>query len=489
MRRFVISLLFCVIFALFSFVSVFAQMQQQEAAGIVSEEEQPAAEDPPVTTLTVPGTEQSKVPSASGFTAKVEISTNLVQFYNQDIRNDTFIEEAEMPREESVYFLRNPNYDDLDFNVAYNDPEGRFGAQINFAFGALLETHFTTGDIFGWAKISPYFRGKLGKFTERVVEKIGGDKDLGVMLFEISNSDLVINTSDSLGLGSDIIGFIPTGYLPLGNFGELAVSGFLAPNEYYLGRKINNAADQSGSTMPTIVPAYATYKFGGSLKYTFPDWGTLGAAYRTYHTIAGEGVELGNVFHDYGFYAIVTLPMLTGLKIGLGYSGHLDYREEIDRDDEIYAPIQNAIHLDVTYQNVIPGLSLGLYNNLSFYTLAKEDTIGYLVTASSLFEDVKSTVWYNELSASYMITKALTATLMVRNYYAELLNYQGVRGKNYGKEVFIVEALARYNITEKVQVRGGLKFEMTKYNTPLLSLVMKNDNNAFSIPIGIIVSW
>jgi hypothetical protein len=432
----------------------------------------------------------------NGFSAKVDIDTNLVQFYHQDIKNDTFVANSLLPREDSVYFMRNPNYDDVDFDVSYLDPEDRFYGKINFAFAASLDKFFTPGDIFGWVRVSPFFRGKLGKYTDRVVEKIGGDKDLGVLLFGVKDGDLVISTSDSLGLGSDIIGFLPAAIVPFEQFGipagTLELRGFFAPNEYYLAKRVTNEWDQTSGTLPVEIPAYATYKFGGGFKYTFPEWVSLGASYRTAHTEPVGATDIGNISHDFGVYAIVTAPMLEGLKLGIGYSGNLFYQDADDDSTEIRKPLKSAVHFDVSYSGIIPGLTVGLYNNVSFHKLDKVDTFGYIKELDALnnvFGDEESLILYNELAASYDITKTITASLMVRNYYATLTNRDGALGQDYAKDTFVVEALAKYKITANVQARAGVKFELNNYGTPINSAVLKNSNNAVSIPIGLTVVW
>jgi hypothetical protein len=426
-----------------------------------------------------------------GFTAKVDIDTNMVQFFHQDIKNDTYVDNAIMPRTDSVYFMRNPNYDDVDLTMQYTDPDKRYGGTINFAFNPVPDKYFTLGDLFGWIGISPYFRGKLGIYTDRVVEKIGGDKDLGVMLFGIKDGDLVISSSDSLGLGSAAIGFLPTGIVPLGDAGELNLSGFFAPNEYYLAQKTSNSYDQYYGAA-VIIPAYATYKFGGSIKYSLPEYLSLGLAYRTAHSESITGTDIGLISHDFGLYGIASLPFAEGLKIALGYSGSMVYEDKDDDSQEIRRPLKNAVHFDAAYSG-IPRLSLGLYNNLSFHTTSKADTIGYIEEADRLnprlFGDEQSLVLYNELSASYDITETFTASLMVRNYYASLVNLDGGKGQDYAKDIFIVEALAKYKINGNIQARGGVKFEMNNYGTPISSQVLQNSSYAVSIPIGLTVSW
>jgi hypothetical protein len=427
-----------------------------------------------------------------GFTAKVDIDTNLVQFFHQDIKNDTYVEDAVMPRADSVYFMRNPNYDDVDITMGYTDTDERYGGKINFAFAAVPDKYFTLGDLFGWVKVGSYFRGKLGIYTDRVVEKIGGDKDLGVLLFGIQDGDLTIGTSDSLGLGSASIGFLPTAIIPMGGAGELNLSGFFAPNEYYLAQKVSVSGGEPNSSAPSIIPAYATYKFGGSLKYSLPDILTLGAAYRTAHSKSDTETDIGYISHDFGLYGIITLPVVPGLKVAVGYSGNVVYEDKDDDAQEIRKPLKSAVHFDVGYSG-ISRLNLGLYNNFSFHTLAKADTIGFIAEADrvnpNLFGDEESFVLYNELSASYDFTEIFTASLMVRNYYASLVNLDGGKGQDYAKDTFIVEALAKYKISGNVQARGGVKFELTNYGTPLSSQVLQNSGYAISLPIGLTVSW
>jgi len=446
-----------------------------------------------------------------GLAVKVEISSELVTYLHKDLKNDTFVEDVEMPKEDSIYFLRNPSYGDVEFDVRYTDPNEQFGGKIGFRYGSFYNTNLPImEDLYGWVKVSPYFRGKLGRYTERVVEKVGGDKDLGVLLFDVGASDMTINTSDSLGLGSSVIGFIPTFYIPLGNAGEVAISGFAAPNEYWLGKRVTPPYDQNNQTPTVTINGYSTYKFGGSLKYTHPDWVTVGLAYSTYHTEAEEGIDAGIVYQNFGAYAIVNIlrpdqpepelepdadtparrqPRQPSLKVGVGYSGHIYVDEKTRDDEEVHQTFKSGIHFDVNYTNVIPGLSFGLYNNLSFHTLTKDKTYGYVESNADAFGDEKSFVLYNQLDVSYDITEKLTTSLMFRNYYAELLSWYGGKGMDFGKETFIVEALGKYNVTKDVQARGGVKFELNKYGTPESSPVLVNDSYAISIPIGLIVKW
>ncbi|MCL2879982.1 MAG: hypothetical protein FWF29_07045 [Treponema sp.] len=432
----------------------------------------------------------------SGLSATVDIDTNMVQFFHQKVRNDTFIEDAAMPRTDSVYFMRNPNYDDMTMSFVYNDPQDRFGGQVGFDFPAgVLDQFFRIGDTFGWARVTPYFMGKIGKYTDRVVSKIGGDQDLGVMLFHITDDgDLSFTTSDSLALASNVIGFTPTVISPEFSFGQLSLSGFFAPNEYYLGKKINSGLDAGGTPtgLPTIVPAYATYKFGGSLKYVLPGYLTFAAVYTTHHSMAGEGIDLGSIYHDFGLYAIInfaSMPAIDGFNIGLGYSGHMDYLDQANKSDQIHAPLKSAVHVDLRYDNVLPSLSLGLYNNFSFYDLDKKDTIAYTKDAADHFADEKGFVSYNEFDIAYQVTDTLVTTFMVRNYYGIMNNYTGGIGQNYGKNTFSVELIARYHITPTMEARAGLNFTTNKYNTPISSEVQQNDNRAVNIPIGITVSF
>jgi hypothetical protein len=219
---------------------------------------------------------------------------------------------------------------------------------------------------------------------------------------------------------------------------------------------------------------------------------TLGAAYRTAHSESISGTDIGLISHDFGVYGIISLPVVEGLQIALGYSGSLVYDDEDDDEQEVRKPLKNAVHFDLGYSG-IPRLNIGLYNNISFHTLTKQDTIGYIETADklnpNLFGDEESLVLYNELGVSYDITETVTASLMVRNYYAALTNLNGSKGQDYAKDTFVVEALAKYRITENVQARGGLKFELNNYGTPVSSQVLQNSSYAISVPIGVTVSW
>ena len=480
----------------------------------VVEEPVTVVEEPAVTETAAPVVEVTPSERVSpewfrGFSAKIEITANLVQWHNQQMRGDGFVEEAEMPREHSVYFMRNGNYDDTDASFNYDDPFGRFGAQIGFDFpGGLLTQNFRIGDVFAWAHITPYFRFKMGKFTDRVIDKVGGDKDLGVFYTVFENDDMNIVTNDSLGLGSSAIGFLPTLYSPKFSFGQFSLSGFFAPNEYHLGRRINPANTTGGTQvqLPVIVPAYATYRFGGAFKYEH-DIFSLGITYRTHHSEPEtSGIDIGSIHKDLGIYgvfnlgAIPGLSVVDGLKLGLGYSTHLDYLEGIeDIRKERAEPQKQSFHIDLFYGDIIPGLSVGIFNNYSYYTWAKEDihAVFWPESPLSMWEDEVGSVLYNEVSISYNFAHLpvsftmppITLSVMARNYHAIVESYQGGSGLDYGRNIFIVETLLRYNLTDWVQVRGGFKYETNIYNTPVSSVVRMNNNQMYSIPIGIVVNW
>jgi len=496
--------------ALLFSAAVFAQEEEQEQEAAVFAQEEAAAvfaqEEAAAVSAHKGAAPEPAVPAreGKGFRVKIELSTNAFQFFHQDVRNDTYVEDAEMPRTDSVYWMRSPSYGDVEFDMSYTDPQDLYGGKIGFRFGSFFEKNLPIiEDVSAWVQISPYFRGQLGRYTKRIIEKVGGDKDLGVMLAAANkdkNQDFTIDTSDSLGLGSDVMGFLPTGIIPMGPAGSLELSGFIAPNEYWLAQKVTmseNVASGSGSNVAMIIPAYSTYKFGGGLKYSFPGWATLGAAYRTSHGKTISGTDMGKVFHDMGVYAIVT-PVVKGLQIGLGYSGHLEYLDEQDFDTgddiSIKKPWINAFHFDVKYDKIagLP-LGVGLYNNISYHTLNKEDTINYIEIVDrnnpNVFGDESSLVSYNELSVYYDVLKNLNLNLMFRNYYATITNNQGALGQDYGKETFIIELLAKYRPNDRVEFRGGFKFEMNEFGTPVNSVVLQNSSKAYSIPVGVIVKW
>jgi hypothetical protein len=366
--------------------------------------------------------------------------------------------------------------------VGYADPKGRYGGKVVFAFSEVLDPRFMLGDIFAWGKIG-FFGERLGKYTYRIVEKVGGDKDLGVLLFNVpnvntnTNEDISFSTSDSLGLGSDVFGSLSSLY-----FGPLEFGFFTAPNEYHVAKQYTPGGDYYAAK--ELVESYYTYKMGGNIKFTLP-FLAIGAAFRQAHLLAETATTTGTIQQDYGIYGIFYLP--AGFTIGTGYSGRMSE----DNDEVLYYPTRHAFHFDVKFTG-IKGLSIGLYNNLSFASLEKDKTLTYdpdIAALSDVYDDEASSVLYNQVEGAYDLTDALTLSLMVRNYYGTLNALNGRKNQNYGKDVFIVELKTSYKIDSHTSLRGGLKFETNLYSTPVESTVLKNSNYSFSVPIGITLQW
>jgi hypothetical protein len=380
-------------------------------------------------------------------------------------------------------FAANPNYDDAEISAGYEDPTGKYGGKIVFAFSEVLDPRFMLGDIYAWGKIGFFgerffFGERLGKYTYRVVEKIGGDKDLGALFLNVKpNEDISFGTTDSLGLGSDVFGSLTSLY-----FGPLEAGFFTAPNEYHVAKQytpggIYNAPKE-------FVESYYTYKAGGNIKYNF-SFITVGAAFRQAHLLAETPTSTGTIQKDYGIYGIFHLP--AGFTIGAGYSG----RSSEDNDEVLHYPVQHGFHLDVKFTGV-ERLSIALYNNLSFASLEKDKTLTYdpgIDAVTDVYEDQSSFVLYNQVEGAYDLTDALTLSLMIRNYYGTLTAMNGRKNQNYGKDIFIVETKASYKFDSHTSLRGGLKFETNLYSTPLDSIVLKNSNYSFSVPVGITLQW
>jgi hypothetical protein len=140
----------------------------------------------------------------------------------------------------------------------------------------------------------------------------------------------------------------------------------------------------------------------------------------------------------------------------------------------------------------IKNLKIGLYNNVSFYSLDAGQTLAYdediAAVNGSIYSDESSLVLYNELGASYSLGK-IVPSVMIRNYYGTLTARNGVTGQDYGRDILIVEAKAAYKINNHMELRGGVKFENTIYDTPAVSDVLKNSNFVFSIPVGVTLTW
>jgi hypothetical protein len=214
---------------------------------------------------------------------------------------------------------------------------------------------------------------------------------------------------------------------------------------------------------------------------------TVGASYRQIHT-EGSGTSIGYIFNDYGIYADITALKGIGVEIGVGYSGQIAFE---DGDEADAAPVKSGIHLDVVYSG-IPNLSIGLFNNVSFYTLAADKSAAYdeaVAAIADIYADEASFVLYNELKVSYAVTEKFVPSVKALNYYGTLTGVNGVKGSDYGKDVLTAEAQAAYKITENTEFRSGIRFEKTIYDTPAISDILKNSGFVISLPVGLTIKW
>lgn len=427
------------------------------------------------------------------FSVKIDIDADLFSFVHTDVKNDGYVSPEEKTEENLAHFLNGGDYGDAEIKFAYTDPQDRFGGVAGIDFDGTLTNTFPLGDLYGWGRVTKYARFQLGKFTFRTIEKIGGDKDLGVLTFDIDkDGDLTFETTDSLGLGDDTIGFLASGYI-----GPVALNAFVAPDAYHVARIYTPPATTTGAAPNVKIPAYYSYKAGGSLRFDLPELVSVAASYRQEHTAGDTYTALGYIFNDYGLYADITALSALGLEIGVGYSGRIAFEDLYFQEGEEelteldFAPVMNAIHLDIKYTGV-PKLTLGLYNNVSFYTLAADKTPVYdedIAKIADVYADERVLALYNELVASYRITETFSPSLKVRNYYGSIAGRTGVKGQDYGKDVLAVEALAAYKITENVELRAGIRFENTIYDTPVVSDVLKNSGFGIYLPVGLTIQW
>jgi hypothetical protein len=300
------------------------------------------------------------------------------------------------------------------------------------------------------------------------------------------------------------------GQYDIAGIGSVRLHAFGAPDAYHNAVTVQ-VANPSGTARRTMqIPAYYEYKAGGALGFTMENILDVGLSYRQTHT-AGANLSLGYIYHDWGIYASV-IPLKDdspwgGLKFALGYSGRSfyedDYKQEIyegmvlvepgeEPDAEDNAPLYSAIHADLTWSGDVLGgkLSAGLYNNFSFHSLAKEKTLLYdktLDAATGMYSDENSLVMYNELVVSWQLLSILTPELKVRNYYGKISGYEGAKGKDYGKDVLLVQLLAKFTVTPNVELRAGVKFVDTLYQTPPVSIVLKNSNYVIAVPVGVTI--
>jgi hypothetical protein len=444
------------------------------------------------------------------FSATIDIDADLVPFTHTDVKNDEYVAPADKKDPDVLHFVQNADFGDSEIKASYTDPDQRFGGVIGLDFpGGALPANIPWGDFYGWVKPIPYIGVKAGKYTDRIVSKIGGDKDLGVFYLDVEkDGDITFNTSDSLGLGDDVFGVLLMGQYDIAGVGSLKLNAFGAPDAYHNAVTVQVATTTPNTPRRTMeIPAYYAYKAGGALGFSMDNILNLGLSYRQTHT-EGSGLSLGYIYHDWGLYAVVTaLEESVGLKAALGYSGRSFYEDAykqeiregatvveagVEPDAEDKAPLYTTIHFDLAWSGDILArkLSVGLYNNCSFYTLAKENTPLYdetLAAVTDMYSDESSLVLYNELVASWQLFPAVAPELRVRNYYGKISGFEGAKDKDYGKDVLLVQLLAKFTVTPNVELRAGVKFVDTLYQTPPVSIVLKNSNYVIAVPVGVTI--
>jgi hypothetical protein len=423
-----------------------------------------------------------------GFSVTIDIDADLVQYLHTEIKNDEYISDEDTIQPDQVQFMHNSSFNDAEIKVSYTDPNGNFGGVVGLDFDSALTGSVPWGDFYAWGKLYGLFRMQLGKYSYRAIEKIGGDKDLGVLFLDISkkSNTFTVETTDSLAQQAGIIGFLGQVLI-----GPAEIGFFAAPDAYFVARHFQVPGTGTGDEPEQTIPAYYAYNFGGNAKVNLTGIANIGASYRQIHTV-GEASSTGDIYNDFGLYAATDLNILKdlGLTVGLGYSGRISFE---DGDDASTAPVQNAIHLDIEYRNSGFGFTAGLYNNISFYTLKAENLSVYdpaVASIANIYTDESSLALYNELKVSYAIPAIkLTPSLIIRNYYGTKTGFMGVKGADYSLDILTVEARAAFTLSENTEIRAGLKFTNTAYNTPKVSDVLVNSNFAVAIPVGITLKW
>jgi hypothetical protein len=420
-----------------------------------------------------------------GFSVIVDIDADLVEFKHTEIKNDEYISDEDTIQPDQVSFMHGSSFSDAELKFSYTDPDQNFGGVIGLDIADALTGTMPWGDFYGWVNVTRFARVQLGKYTYRAIEKIGGDKDLGVLSLDLDKAanTLQVNTSDSLAQQASVVGFLGQALI-----GPAEIGVFAAPDAYFVARHFQVPGTATGAEPEQTIPAYYAYNFGTNLKLALPELLDAGLSFRQIHT-EGVNSSTGEIYNDFGLYTAINALRDLGLRIGAGYSFRIAYE---DGDDPSTAALRNSIHLDIVYSG-IPNLNAGLYNNVSFYSLAAENLPAYdpaIAQVANVYADEFSLVLYNELEVSYELPNLkLTPGLVLRNYYAVLDGRNGVKGADYGMDTFSVEAKAAYKVSERAEFRAGLKFTNTVYDTPKVSDVLVNSNFAVAIPVGLTLKW
>jgi hypothetical protein len=426
---------------------------------------------------------------------------------------------------------------DFDLTFQYDDPDGLYGAKVNFDLGS---DSFKTsgkqlphiGTAFAWVKIANLIKVSAGRdISYRAIEKVGGDKDFGVQGMDPDDDGYVsaITTSDPFKFGSGLVLNVLTGPLNIGLFAGPSQGikvwnqdGTVAPDgtkTYWNGEMVlketldlfnyqYGASAKYASDLVDVGAAFKMTRYDG--KSIAPKYGIEGdtdtiigyyygdadndpstpdvliPVYGTKEKLTGlTNGDWGKLSLDFGLYA--QIKAVDGLTIGVGYAGSKGWKDQKE-DAGKHDPFRSGINLDAKY--TLGALTAGLYNNISFWSRAED--------AEANVSEYKVFYLFDELNVAYAVTPKLTADFRARNYLFNNEMKVGDETVTSTMDRLALRAGVDYKVVpDKASVWVRLQFTTDMYSGSEDGMghignnkeAASMNNNTFSIPVGVKVTF
>jgi hypothetical protein len=397
---------------------------------------------------------------------------------------------------------------------------------------------------FAWVNFGGIVKVSAGKGIDyRAIEKVDGITDFGVNY--VKTEDGSITTSDPFKFGSGLLANVIVGPINVGLFA--GPSAGAKPLNTEKGTALTSAGSKElgGDTFYlytdgdgndyvspigglTVIPEFETdpfwngdlkakdvkdfynYQYGFSVFYG-SDLADVGAVLRLSRAgtesaggivdsfappgtwddttpitpatlVATADGSYGALVTDFGLYG--KIKAIDGLVIGVGYAGNYAYPDK-EKDATKHVPFKSGINLDAKYTG-IDKLTIGLYNNLSFWTQ----------TAESPIKDTSYLNILDRLDVAYALNDKLTVDARVQNVNGGT-TYDG---KTWGVDVLTLRAGAVYKFAPDVSAYARLQFANTSYSDGRdygsgfssytnVTKDVSRDHFTFSIPVGIDVKF
>jgi hypothetical protein len=477
--------------------------------------------------------------AADGFSLTVDVNGNL---FTTTAGNGT--------TETGFFKSLDGGSNDSDLEFAYTDPDGAYGATLHYEVGQAGDNK--NAGSFGvyntkanaWVKFGNIVKLSAGRGIDyRAIEKVGGDKDFGAIGLKnfgavfaggkTANPDF--STTDAFKFGSGLVANIFAGPVNIGLFagpstgvsawdestnlpwydaetdvmwnGSAKLKNVLNLFNYEYGLSLlyeSDVADVGAALKLSRVDAEST----GVTEVTTPETGTIigylpdgtpvyspsGFTPSSTSDFPTKG-SWGTIATNFGVYGKV--KAIDALVIGVGYAGYKEYADA-DKDPGKYnSPFVSGVNLDLKYTG-IDKLTLGLYNNASFYSLSEEKESGLVVQQQRSFFFL-----FDELNVGYALTEKLSIDARVRNYLATTTFKTGSDDKegNVGVDQLAIRAGVVYKVKPNAQVWARAQFTNYAHSTSFDDAHGKKawlnvdadkssrDHIKFDIPVGIQVKF